>query len=51
MEITLATHIYRNIKILHTVRIDFFLLLSVILFYLFFWLQLVLNMEDILILC
>lgn len=50
MVITLATDIY-GIKILHTVRIDFFLLLSMIPVYLFFWLQLVLNMEDNLILC
>ena len=49
MEITLATHIYRIEYYTQSELI--FLLLSAILVYLFFWLQLVLNMEDNLILC
>lgn len=50
MEITLATHIIYRIKY-YTQSELIFLLLSTILVYLFFWLQLVLNMEDNLILC
>lgn len=50
MQITLATHIIYRIKY-YTQSELIFLLMSAILVYLFFWLQLVLNMEDNLILC
>ena len=50
MQITLVTHIIYRIKY-YTQSELIFLLMSAILVYLFFWLQLVLNMEDNLILC